>query len=104
MEVKRSYEQRGPAGRRLYSYRDLAKMFGVSETTILRTIRGLGSFMALPTPGEQDALKAEAAASLKKLMAGTPPTDTAVTTKGEDDGLTDEQRKQLASYGHGPKA
>src|SRR5258708_4677015 len=105
MEVKRLYEQRTPAGRRVWSHRDLAKQFGCSETTILRVLRGLGSFMGLPTPAEQDALRAEAAASLAKLRGLLDqPAAPAVTAKadptGDQDGLTEAARKQLAGDGH----
>lgn len=107
IEIKRLYEERGPTGRRLYSYRDLARQFACSETTILRVIRGLATFMDLPTPKEQEAMKADAAASLKKLLemqsnpAPEAPLPQPAPTEEADDGLTEAQRKRLAQYGHG---
>lgn len=106
MTIRRLYAERGPTGRRLYSYRDLARQFACSETTILRVIRGLATFMDLPTPAEQDQLKEEAAASLAKLLAqpaAAQPPAAPTTTGDTDDGLDEAGRKRLAGYGHGPE-
>lgn len=104
MSIKRMYEERGPTGRRLWSYRDLAKHFAVSETTIMRVLRGLGSFMSLPTPQAQDEMRAEAAASLAKLraMPVAQPAADAAPKEGDTSGHTEAERKRLADYGHGP--
>lgn len=96
----------------------LARRYQLSINTIGRIVRG-ETWQDLPdqpqaagTAAEQAALKAEAAASLKKLLeqqsspAPQAPLPVPVAVTGEtDDGLTEAQRarlaQQLARYGHG---
>lgn len=97
----------------------LARRYQLSINTIGRIVRG-ETWQDLPdqpqaagTPAEQAALKAEAADSLKRLLAiqsnpapeahsaSAPLPQPAPTTEAKDDGLTEAQRKRLAQYGHG---
>lgn len=91
----------------------LARRYQLSINTIGRMVRG-ETWQDLPdqpqtagTPAEQAALKAEAAESLKRLLAiqSNPapeaPLPQPAPTEEADDGLTEAQRKRLAQYGHG---
>jgi DNA-binding transcriptional regulator YhcF (GntR family) len=69
MEIKRLYAVVDERGRRLHSHRSIAKMFGISETTVQRVLGGFGAFMAIPDPKTELQMAEDAAASLRKVLA-----------------------------------
>jgi hypothetical protein len=77
VEVRRLYEERDGRGRRLHSHRSLGKMFGLSETTVLRIVNGQGAFMAWQPEKPQAEIQAAAMASFARVQAAldVPPTD-----------------------------
>lgn len=79
-EVRRLYEEKDQWGRRVYSFRRLGKIFGVSSTTVSNAVNrleayqgeGLSVLEQPATPEEQDKIKA----SLDRLMKDIGGADT----------------------------
>lgn len=87
LEVRKLYQERDALGRRVYSHMSLGRLFGVSETTIMRALKGYGAFMGVTAPKTEEELKKDAAESLQKLLAmqATPePTKTTTTEESKD--------------------
>lgn len=75
-EIKTKYEEKDVRGRRIHSLMSLGKEYGVSETTILRAVKGFGAFMNIPEPlsDEQVAvMEKESYAKLQTLLATPKP-------------------------------
>lgn len=69
LEIKRLYEVRNARGRQVHSHMSLGKMFGVSETTIMRALNNYGTFMDAPTPlPDTPEVAARIKASQEKLL------------------------------------
>lgn len=72
--MKIRYEERDSRGRRMNSIIQIAKEFGVSETTVYRAIHSFGAYMAAPEPlsegGVPASLERLQAAMRKELDAG----------------------------------
>ena len=81
LEVRAMYEERLGNGVRRYSQAQIAKILGVSETTVFRAVRALGAYVeetdnlaAPPTEAQQAAIAAALARTLALLEApATPP-------------------------------
>lgn len=69
-QAKQLYEQRDAKGKRIYGQAKIAKMLGVSETTVWRAVNDLGRFGKEPLPEvkPQDQLQREAEESLQRAM------------------------------------
>lgn len=75
--VKQEYERKDQLGRRLFSMRQVAAMFGISETSVLRIVTNTGKFANMhnkPLPevipeGEMDRAAASSLQRLQGLIA-----------------------------------
>lgn len=68
MRIKQLYAEVDDLGRGVYSQMEIAKMMGVSETTVYRAIKSFGAYMALP----ELATEEEAGASLERFKERFP--------------------------------
>jgi DNA-binding MurR/RpiR family transcriptional regulator len=61
MEIKRLYELKDAFDRRLHSQMEIARMLGVSETTVFRTIHKRGAYEGIrDLPTDQEAAESQA--------------------------------------------
>ena len=73
--AKLMYLEKDEMGRQKWSMREVAKYFGISETSVLRAVRGEGRFgnvdaVPLPEPAQDAEFKEMAARGLENLAPG----------------------------------
>lgn len=69
MTARRMYAEQDSRGRRIHSYRSIARFLAVSESTVMRAINGDGAYMATPEYVPDQTMRTEAQASLARLLA-----------------------------------
>lgn len=74
LKIKEMYAKEDERGRRMYSLMFLSKEFGVSETTVLRVIKGYGAFMDVPEPRPEMSQQELAAHAARVLALAQQPT------------------------------
>lgn len=68
LQVKQMYQQVKENGRKRYSHMEIAKMLGVSETTVFRAIKSFGAYTGVPEPISETEMQLRAEASQRRFL------------------------------------
>lgn len=91
-------------GKKRYSIAEIARFFGVGETTALRAIKGLGSFTTqpvLPDPPAEEI--AESEKRMQEWIAAGMPIEAPKPLTTNIEPLSPEVQERLKGYGYGKK-